>query len=184
MSRTLGLNDILCLLQDSKIYKITGQKILFSCECYRVSRYLTMISSFQRLDEGVVDILFVMLGISACVQLWIPCYLGTLLRNKVRISEGILRVGNRVLPSGPFRKLLLKYSEVLTVNISIEGNDYEFQGFAIGDSCFNSGWNETPLGQLIRADILFIIFRSQIPIYIKFTGLPNIQLETFSSVSS
>lgn len=37
----------------------------------------------QKLDNGVVDILFIMLFSAATIQLWVPCHLGTMLRNKV-----------------------------------------------------------------------------------------------------
>nr|AOG12933.1 odorant receptor [Eogystia hippophaecolus] len=92
-----------------------------------------------QLDEGKVNFLFIILSIAACLQLWIPCYLGTIIRNKA---------------------------------------------FAVGDACWNSGWHETSLGRLLRQDIIIFILRAQHPVTIKFTGLPPIQLETFSSIMS
>ncbi|XP_013200165.1 odorant receptor 85b [Amyelois transitella] len=93
----------------------------------------------DKLDHGKFDILFSMLFVGALVQLWIPCYLGTMIRNK---------------------------------------------GFAIGDACWNCGWHETSLGRMLRSDIIIVMHRSQQPVVIKFTGLPHLQLETFSSIVS
>lgn len=53
----------------------------------------------------------------------------------------------------------------------------------MADAIWESGWNETPLSLLIRTDMMIIILRSHNPITIKFTALPNLELETFSSVS-
>nr|AZT78920.1 odorant receptor [Dioryctria abietella] len=93
----------------------------------------------DKLDHGKVDLIFCMLFVGALIQLWIPCYLGTMIRNK---------------------------------------------GFAVGDACWNCGWHETSLSRMLRNDILILIYRSQKPVVIKFTGLPHIQLETFSSIVS
>nr|AIT72017.1 olfactory receptor 64 [Ctenopseustis obliquana] len=111
--------------------------------------YQTMFSSIiicliafqvaEQLSEGKFDYLFGILGVGACIQLWIPCYIGSLLRNK---------------------------------------------GFSIGDCCFYCGWDSTPLGRLLRRDFVIFIQRSQEPLAIKFTALPHLQLETFSSIMS
>nr|AJE25904.1 olfactory receptor OR64 [Planotortrix excessana] len=93
----------------------------------------------EQLSEGKFDYLFGILGVGACMQLWIPCYIGTLLRNK---------------------------------------------GFSVGDRCFYCGWHSTPLGRLLRRDFVIFIQRSQEPLAIKFTALPHLQLETFSSIMS
>uniref|UniRef100_A0A0K8TU53 Odorant receptor n=1 Tax=Epiphyas postvittana TaxID=65032 RepID=A0A0K8TU53_EPIPO len=93
----------------------------------------------EQLSEGKVDYLFAVLGIGACLQLWIPCYIGTLLRNK---------------------------------------------GFSLGDRCFYCGWHGTSLGRLLRRDLVIFIQRSQEPLAIKFTALPHLKLETFSSIMS
>ncbi|XP_053603697.1 odorant receptor 13a-like [Plodia interpunctella] len=93
----------------------------------------------DKLDHGKFDILFSMLFVGALIQLWIPCYLGTMIRNK---------------------------------------------GFAVGDACWNCGWHETSLGRMLRTDIIILMHRSQQPVVIKFTGLPHLQLETFSSIVS
>ncbi|XP_073942829.1 odorant receptor Or2-like isoform X2 [Choristoneura fumiferana] len=93
----------------------------------------------EQLSEGKFDYLFGVLGVGACMQLWIPCYIGTLLRNK---------------------------------------------GFSLGDRCFYSGWHGTQLGRLLRRDFVIFIQRSQEPLAIKFTALPHLQLETFSSIMS
>lgn len=58
-----------------------------------------------------------------------------------------------------------------------------FKAFEVGDAGWTCGWHETPLGLMIRDDIIIIIIRAQQPVTIKFTGLPHVQLETFSSVS-
>ncbi|XP_034829768.2 odorant receptor 67c-like isoform X1 [Maniola hyperantus] len=91
------------------------------------------------LDHGKFNIIFAMFCVATCVQLWIPCYLGTLFRDKA---------------------------------------------FAVGDALWNSGWHATPLGRLLRNDITLVIMRSQRPLSIKFTGLPNLDLETFCSIMS
>lgn len=57
-----------------------------------------------------------------------------------------------------------------------------FKAFEVGDAGWKCGWHETPLGLMIRTDIIIIILRAQQPVTIKYTGLPEIQLETFSSV--
>uniref|UniRef100_A0A0K8TUR5 Odorant receptor n=1 Tax=Epiphyas postvittana TaxID=65032 RepID=A0A0K8TUR5_EPIPO len=93
----------------------------------------------EQLSEGKFDYLFGILGIGACLQLWIPCYIGTLLRNK---------------------------------------------GFSVGDRCFYCGWHGSALGRLLRRDLVIFIQRSQDPLAIKFTALPHLQLETFSSIMS
>ncbi|CAH0702811.1 unnamed protein product [Spodoptera exigua] len=54
--------------------------------------------------------------------------------------------------------------------------------FEVGDAGWTCGWHETPLGLMIRTDIVIIILRAQQPVTIKYTGLPQIQLETFSSI--
>ncbi|XP_031768249.2 odorant receptor 30a-like isoform X2 [Galleria mellonella] len=92
---------------------------------------------YQSLEQGKLDIIFVMLLLASFVQVWIPCYIGTLLRDK---------------------------------------------GFAVGDACWNSGWHETRLGTLIRTDMVLVMQHSQKPLVIKFIGLPQLQLETFSSI--
>ncbi|RVE42877.1 hypothetical protein evm_012495 [Chilo suppressalis] len=104
------------------------------CPCGRHRCYFLC-----KLDHGSFDIIFTALFFAACIQLWIPCYLGTLLRNKA---------------------------------------------FDVGDACWNCGWHETSLGRLVRMDIIIIILRSQKPLSIKFIGLPNLSLETFSSIMS
>ncbi|KAI8424166.1 hypothetical protein MSG28_002756 [Choristoneura fumiferana] len=43
------------------------------------------------------------------------------------------------------------------------------------------GWHGTQLGRLLRRDFVIFIQRSQEPLAIKFTALPHLQLETFSS---
>ena len=47
---------------------------------------------------------------------------------------------------------------------------------------WNSGWHTTPLSRLLRSDIIIFIKRCQKPVSMKFIGLPNLELETFSSV--
>nr|WEG72138.1 odorant-receptor-44 [Grapholita molesta] len=55
---------------------------------------------------------------------------------------------------------------------------------ALGDHCFHSSWYDTPLTQLVRQDLLIFIMRTQVPVEIKFTGLPSLELTTFSSIMS
>ncbi|KAL4705588.1 hypothetical protein ACJJTC_004465 [Scirpophaga incertulas] len=64
------------------------------------------------------------------------------------------------------------------------GTILQTKAYAVGDACWNCGWQETPLGQLVRQDILIVILRSQQPLSIKFIGLPQLSLATFSSVIS
>ncbi|XP_045446827.1 odorant receptor 49b-like [Melitaea cinxia] len=110
-------------------------QVMFSSICICLIAYQVA----ESLDDGKFHVLFAMLCIATCIQLWIPCYLGTLIRNKA---------------------------------------------LSVGDAAWNSGWYETPLGRLVRQSIIIIIMRSQKPVSIKFTGLPNVELETFSSVIS
>ncbi|XP_069358455.1 odorant receptor 13a-like [Maniola hyperantus] len=93
----------------------------------------------ESLEQGKFNVIFAMVTVASCAQLWIPCYLGTLFRDKA---------------------------------------------FAVGDAIWSSGWHATPLGRLLRNDISLVIMRTQQPLSIKFTGLPNIDLETFSSIMS
>ncbi|XP_059056635.1 odorant receptor 82a-like [Achroia grisella] len=93
----------------------------------------------DKLEKGQIDIIFIMLFVGCCIQLWIPCYMGTLIRDK---------------------------------------------GYAVGDACWNSGWHKSRLGVLIRSDMVLVIQRSQRPVTIKFIGLPQLQLETFSSIAT
>ncbi|CAH2214529.1 jg25765 [Pararge aegeria aegeria] len=109
------------------VYQVMFSSIPISLTAYQIA---------ESLDHGKFDILFAMLGIVVCVQLWIPCYLGTIIRNKA---------------------------------------------YSVGDAIWNSGWHLTPLGRMVRQDIIMIIMRSQRPLSIKFRGLANLDLETFSS---
>nr|AQQ73502.1 olfactory receptor 22 [Heliconius melpomene rosina] len=110
------------------VYQVTITSLVTCLVAYQVA---------DSLDHGKLHVIFTMLFIATCVQLWIPCYLGTLIRNKA---------------------------------------------FAVGEAMWNSGWHTTPLGRLLRSDIIIFIKRCQKPVSIKFTGLPNLELETFSSV--
>uniref|UniRef100_A0A2A4JTU3 Odorant receptor n=1 Tax=Heliothis virescens TaxID=7102 RepID=A0A2A4JTU3_HELVI len=112
------------------VYQVSFSSIAICLIAYQIA---------EKLDNGKVDILFCLLGIAACLQLWIPCHLGTMIRNKA---------------------------------------------FEVGDAGWTCGWHETPLGRMIRTDIIIIILRAQKPVTIKFTGLPSVQLETFSSTMS
>ncbi|XP_031768253.2 odorant receptor 4-like isoform X3 [Galleria mellonella] len=110
------------------IYQVMFSSIAICLLAYQVA---------DSLEQGKLDIIFVMLLLASFVQVWIPCYIGTLLRDK---------------------------------------------GFAVGDACWNSGWHETRLGTLIRTDMVLVMQHSQKPLVIKFIGLPQLQLETFSSI--
>nr|WPO56470.1 odorant receptor [Leucinodes orbonalis] len=90
----------------------------------------------EKLGAGTLDLFFSMLLIAAIIQLWIPCFIGTVLRDKA---------------------------------------------FEVADAAWNCGWHETALGRLVRLDLLIIILRAQQPLSIKFIGLQNVALETFSS---
>nr|AST36413.1 putative odorant receptor OR64.1 [Cydia nigricana] len=125
-----SVNDISSVYGPTLVYQVMFSSIVICLMAYQVA---------EQLSEGKVDYLFGVLGIGACLQLWIPCYIGTLLRNK---------------------------------------------GFFVGDRCFYCGWHETPLSRLLRADLIIFIQRTQRPVAIKFTGLPHLQLETFSSIMS
>ncbi|XP_063824512.1 odorant receptor 13a-like [Ostrinia nubilalis] len=118
---------------------VQGPVIVYQVMFSSLGICLMMYQVADKLDNGTFDILFMLLTVATTLQLWIPCYLGTLLRNKA---------------------------------------------FDVGDACWNCGWHETSLGRMIRNEILIIIMRAQHPISIKFTGLPNLSLETFSSIMS
>ncbi|XP_063377207.1 odorant receptor 4-like [Cydia fagiglandana] len=125
-----SVNDISSVYGPTLVYQVMFSSIVICLMAYQVA---------EQLSEGKIDYLFGVLGIGACLQLWIPCYIGTLLRNK---------------------------------------------GFFVGDRCFYCGWHETPLSRLLRPDLIIFIQRTQRPVAIKFTGLPHLQLETFSSIMS
>uniref|UniRef100_A0A8R2MAU1 Uncharacterized protein n=1 Tax=Bombyx mori TaxID=7091 RepID=A0A8R2MAU1_BOMMO len=59
---------------------------------------------------------------------------------------------------------------------------FHLKAFGVGEACWNSGWHQTPLGRMIRQDIIIVLLRAQQPVTIKFPGLQSIQLETFSSI--
>ncbi|CAH2214525.1 jg25765 [Pararge aegeria aegeria] len=60
------------------VYQVMFSSIPISLTAYQIA---------ESLDHGKFDILFAMLGIVVCVQLWIPCYLGTIIRNKIMSSS-------------------------------------------------------------------------------------------------
>nr|QEI46828.1 odorant receptor 12 [Galleria mellonella] len=110
------------------VYQVMFSSIAICLLAYQVA---------DSLERGKVHVIFIMLLTAGILQLWIPCYIGTLLRDK---------------------------------------------GYAVGEACWNNGWHNTYLGRLIRADMVLVIQRSQQPLAIKFIGLPQLQLETFSSI--
>ncbi|XP_049870427.1 odorant receptor 85c-like isoform X2 [Pectinophora gossypiella] len=110
-------------------------QVMFSSVAICIMAYQVV----NQLENGKVDFLFAMLWFGACVQLWIPCYLGTLMRDK---------------------------------------------GFAMADACWYSGWSNTKLSIMLRNEIVLFISKTQQPLIIKFTALPNLTLETFSSIMS
>ncbi|XP_022825109.1 odorant receptor 13a-like isoform X1 [Spodoptera litura] len=121
------------------VSSIYGPPLVYQVSFTSIAICLIAYQIAEKLDHGSVDILFSLLSICACLQLWIPCHLGTMIRNKA---------------------------------------------FEVGDAGWTCGWHETPLGLMIRTDIIIIILRAQQPVTIKYTGLPQIQLETFSSCMS
>ncbi|XP_026737600.1 odorant receptor 13a-like [Trichoplusia ni] len=121
------------------VSSVYGPMLVYQVSLSSIAICLIAYQIAEKLDSGKLDILFCLLGIAACLQLWIPCYLGTMLRNKA---------------------------------------------FALGDACWTCGWHETRLGLMVRTDIVIFILRAQQPVTIKFTGLPHVQLETFSSLMS
>ncbi|XP_031767158.2 odorant receptor 4-like isoform X2 [Galleria mellonella] len=125
-----GVKTVSSIFGPPLVYQVMVSAIFICLMAYQVA---------ENLKKGQLDIIFVMLLTAAILQLWIPCYVGTLLRDK---------------------------------------------GYAVGNACWNSGWHETRLGTLIRADMVLVIQRSQQPLAIKFIGLPQLQLETFSSIIS
>ncbi|XP_063360466.1 odorant receptor Or2-like [Cydia amplana] len=112
------------------VYQVMFSSVVICLMAYQVS---------EQLSAGKFDYLFGILTFGACVQLWIPCYIGTLLRTKA---------------------------------------------LSLADACFYCGWHTTPLALLVRHDLIIFILRAQQPVAIKFTGLPELQLETFSSIMS
>ncbi|XP_031766404.2 odorant receptor 13a-like isoform X1 [Galleria mellonella] len=121
------------------VSSIFGPPLIYQVMCSAVFICLLTYQIAESLKKGEINIIFIMLLMAAILQLWIPCYIGTLLRDK---------------------------------------------GYAVGDACWNSGWHKTRLSTLIRADMVLVIQRSQQAVAIKFIGLPQLQLETFSSVMS
>ncbi|XP_059056842.1 odorant receptor 49b-like [Achroia grisella] len=119
------------------ISSVFGPPIMYQVMFSGMGLCLVSYQIADKLENGNVDIIFIMLLVGGCYQLLVPCFLGTLLRDK---------------------------------------------GYAVGDACWNSDWYKTRLGILIRADMLLVIHRSQRPVTIKFIGLPQLQLETFSSI--
>ncbi|XP_072940129.1 odorant receptor 13a-like [Epargyreus clarus] len=112
------------------VYQVMFSSIAICLIAYQIA---------DSLDHGKFHFTFSLMLSATCVQLWIPCYLGTLIRNK---------------------------------------------GFSVGEACWNCGWEDTSLGRLVCQDILIVIMRAQRPVLINFTGLPNVELETFSSIMS
>ncbi|CAH2211534.1 jg2500, partial [Pararge aegeria aegeria] len=55
------------------VYQVAITSIPMSLAAYQVA---------DSLEHGKLHFLFIMVGIAVCLQLWIPCYLGTLIRNK------------------------------------------------------------------------------------------------------
>ncbi|KAM3967163.1 odorant receptor 10-like [Aphomia sociella] len=121
------------------VSSVFGSPMVYQTVFTSIGLCMMLYQIADSLEKGTINIMFVVLFLGTSVQLWIPCYIGTLLRDK---------------------------------------------GYAVGDACWNSGWHETSLGKLIRADIILVIQRSQRPVVIKFIGLPELQLETFSSIVS
>ncbi|XP_037296484.1 odorant receptor 4 [Manduca sexta] len=64
----------------SKVYKVS---LTFQILLSSIMMCLIGYQIAESLDNGVIDFLFIMLGVCGCMQVWVPCYLGTLLRNKV-----------------------------------------------------------------------------------------------------
>nr|AST36415.1 putative odorant receptor OR65 [Cydia nigricana] len=64
------------------------------------------------------------------------------------------------------------------------GTLLQTKALALGERCFYSGWYDTPLSQLVRQDLLIFIMRTQVPVVIKFIGIPELELHTFSSIMS
>ncbi|KAL0902711.1 hypothetical protein ABMA27_000523 [Loxostege sticticalis] len=100
---------------------------------------LMMFQIADKLEGGQLDIYFAGLLSVFTFQLWMPCYIGSLLRNK---------------------------------------------GFDVGEACYNSSWNATPLSRMIRNDIVIVMSRAQQPLSMQFFCLPDLSLETFSSIMS
>ncbi|XP_068630996.1 odorant receptor 13a-like [Battus philenor] len=121
------------------ISSVYGPPLVFQVSLSSVAICLMAYQIAEYLDRGKIHFLFILLLLATCIQLWIPCFLGTLLRN---------------------------------------------QAFAVGEACWSCGWHEKPLGRLLRSDIIILILRAQQPVNIQFTGLPKLELETFSSILS
>ncbi|KAJ2952088.1 hypothetical protein O0L34_g4358 [Tuta absoluta] len=111
-------------------YQVGLSSIIICLVAYQV------VDSFE---QGKVHVFFCLLLVEACIQLWIPCYLGTLVKDKA---------------------------------------------LSIADTCWNCGWEKTNLGRMVCTDFVIIMLRAQKSLTIKFTGLPSLTLETFSSILS
>ncbi|KAL0852346.1 hypothetical protein ABMA28_000549 [Loxostege sticticalis] len=118
---------------------IQGPVICYQVLFSPIAVCLMMFQIADKLEGGKIDIYFAVLLSVSTFQLWMPCYLGSLLRNK---------------------------------------------GFNVGVACWNSGWNTTPLARMIRNDISIVMSRAQQPLSMKFFCLPDLTLETFSSIMS
>ncbi|CAK1598624.1 unnamed protein product [Parnassius mnemosyne] len=67
------------------VFQVMFSSIIICLIAYQIADYL---------DHGKIHFLFVLLFFVACIQLWIPCYLGTLLRNQAfEIGEACWRSG-------------------------------------------------------------------------------------------
>nr|AFC91731.2 putative odorant receptor OR63 [Cydia pomonella] len=91
------------------------------------------------------------------------------------------------MADGKFNYLfaLLTFGAILQLWIPCcMGTLLQTKALSLGERCFYSGWYKTPLTQLVRQDLLIFITRTQVPVEIKFTGLPEMELHTFSSIMS
>ncbi|XP_045765451.1 odorant receptor 13a-like [Maniola jurtina] len=121
------------------VSSVCGPPLVYQVMISSVPICLMAYQVADSLDHGKFNVIFAIHCVANCLQLWIPCYLGTLFKDKA---------------------------------------------FAVGDALWSSGWHATPLGRLLRNDITLVIMRTQQPLTIKFTGLPNLDLETFCSIMS
>nr|ARO76454.1 odorant receptor 49 [Conogethes punctiferalis] len=64
------------------ISKVQGAPLVYQVMVTSMAVCLMMYQIAEKLNEGSIDIMFSMLITATTIQLWAPCYLGTMLRNK------------------------------------------------------------------------------------------------------
>ncbi|KAL4705590.1 hypothetical protein ACJJTC_004467 [Scirpophaga incertulas] len=131
-----------------------------------VDRHLEVFRSIETLSTMVgAPLVYQIIVASLCLCLF-------MYQLEARLHTSVLDV--RIL------MLLLAHCAQLGI-LCFLGTILQDKATTVGTACWNCGWHETALGQFVRQDILIVILRSQQPFSIKFTGLPQLSLQTYSS---